>query len=700
MLLRRFPNYSVVTRVSKSDAETLLKESVGQNASFRPHQWEALDSLVNDAGRLLLVQRTGWGKSTVYFIATRLLRDRGAGPTLIVSPLLALMRNQVADAKAQLGLDAATINSNNTDDWDAIQSAALNGEIDLLLVSPERLSNERFQREVLDAIVDEMGLLVIDEAHCISNWGHDFRPDYRRISQLVDRLPATTPIAATTATANDRVVEDVTSQLPGLDPLRGHLVRESLRIQTMAIGSRPKRLAWIAEYLRDTSHSGIIYCLTTDETEAVAEALRDWGHDVHHYHGGMDGEVREEREALLMDNDIEALVATNALGMGFNKPDLGWVIHYQRPPNLIRYYQEIGRAGRALEEAHAFLFSGPDDDEIAEYFIEQAFPSPDEFELVLRTLAESESPLYKYELLQRADISWQAASSSLNLLEVDGAIERIDDGFVVTGQEWSYDFDRVNAVTSHRREELERIQEFVATDDCLTRFVDTELDGDLEEDCGRCANCAGPIRSPDVGSATLVEDARAYYRRNNWQRIKPRYYMHSRDGGRSKIPADEKPEDGRALSIYNDPGWGRVVRADRETAGAFGDELVDAAAEHITDWRPSPTPEWVTAVPSTRSPGLVTGFAERLATRLDLPFVDAISVDAGKSPQRSFSNSYQKCWNVSGAFDIRRDVPDTPVLLVDDLVDSRWTMTEVGITLRRAGGGPVHPFALAERSLW
>lgn len=689
-----------MTSVSKSDAEALLKRSVGENASFRRHQWEALDTLVNEGGRLLLVQRTGWGKSTVYFIATRLLRNQGAGPTLIVSPLLALMRNQVDDAGDQLGLSAATINSSNTDEWDAIRTAVAADEIDLLLVSPERLSNERFQRELLATILDEMGLLVIDEAHCISNWGHDFRPDYRRLSRIVDRLPEETPIAATTATANDRVVDDVTSQLPGLEPLRGNLVRESLRIQTMETESRPKRLAWIAESLDETSHSGIIYCLTTDETEAVAAALRDWGHDVRHYHGGLDGEVREEREALLMDNDIEALVATNALGMGFNKPDLGWVIHYQRPPNLIRYYQEIGRAGRALDEAYAFLFSGPEDDEIAEYFIEQAFPSPDEFDLVLATLGESASPLYKYELLQRADISWQAASSCLNLLEIDGAIERVDDGFVVTGQEWSYDHERVDAVTSQRRGELQRIKEFVATDECLTRFLDAELDGDLEEDCGRCANCAGPIRSPNVNSSALVEDAVAYYRRNNWQRIKPRYYMHHRDGGRSKIPEDEKPEEGRALSIYNDPGWGATVHSDREAGEAFSEDLVEAGAEFIADWDPSPTPEWVTAVPSTTSPGTVTDYAARLAARLELPFIDVVRVDGAKSPQRSFENSYQKCWNVSGAFDVQTEVPTTPVLLVDDLVDSRWTVTEAGITLRRAGAGPVIPFTLAVRSLW
>ena len=683
--------------VTKSEAEAVLKASLGDDASFRPHQWEAIDTLVNDQGRLLLVQRTGWGKSTVYFTATKLLRDAGAGPTLIISPLLALMRNQVADASDQLGLHAATINSSNTEEWDAIQAAAIAGDVDLLLVSPERLSDTRFRREVLDELADDLGLVVIDEAHCISNWGHDFRPDYRRIKQVLEDLPDELPVAATTATANDRVVEDVTSQLPGLDPLKGDLVRESLRIQTLENCSPIDRLAWIAEFLDDTSRSGIIYCLTIDAAETVAEVLASRGHEVLAYHGGMDRDDRRDREEALLENDVEALVATNALGMGFNKPDLGWVIHYQRPPNLIRYYQEIGRAGRALDEAYAFLFSGPEDDEIAEYFIETAFPTPEEFDLVLSTLRDSDDPLYKYELLQNADISWQAASSCLNILEVEDAIVKVDDGFVPTGTQWQYDHDRVDAVTEHRRRELERIREFVATDECLTRFIDDELDGQLTEDCGRCANCAGPIRSPRVSDESHVEELRSFYQQHSWQEIKPRYYMHDQDGSRSKIPADVKPEPGRTLTVYGAPGWGTMVSRDREEEGEFSMELAEASAAFIQDWDPTPPPEWVTAVPSTSRPGLVTGFAERVAEQLELPFDPVVSCTGEKRPQASFENSYQKCWNVSDAFEISDAVRDGPVLLVDDIVDSRWTITEVSIELRSAGSGPVHPFAVAER---
>jgi ATP-dependent DNA helicase RecQ len=686
-----------VEPVTKAEAESVLKASLGDDASFRPHQWEAIDSLVNEQGRLLLVQRTGWGKSTVYFTATRLLRDAGAGPTLIISPLLALMRNQVADASDELGLRAATINSGNTDEWDAIQDAAIAGDVDLLLISPERLADARFRRDVLDKLAADLGLVVIDEAHCISNWGHDFRPDYRRIKGVLEDFPDDLPIAATTATANDRVVEDITSQLPDLNPLKGDLVRESLRIQTLEISSRIERLAWIDEYLDDTSRSGIIYCLTIDSAETVAEVLASRGHTVLPYHGSMDRDDRRDREDALHDNDVDALVATSALGMGFNKPDLGWVIHYQRPPNLIRYYQEIGRAGRALDEAPAFLFSGPEDDEIAEYFIDKAFPTPEEFDLVLSTLRDSDDSLYKYELLQQADLSWQAASSCLNILEVEAAIVKEENGFVLTGNDWQYDHDRVTAVTDHRRAELERIKEFVETDNCLTRFIDSELDGQLTEDCGQCANCAGPIRPPRVSDESNVEELLEVYHQHSWQEIKPRYYMHHEDGGRSKIPDDVKPEPGRALTVYGAPGWGRTVSEDREGNGLFRGELVDAAASFIRDWNPSPAPEWVTAIPSQSHPGMVEGLGEQLAERLALPFHAVVSVTDTKQRQAKLKNSYQKCWNVSDAFEISTEVPDGPVLLMDDIVGSRWTLTEVSIELRTAGSGVVHPFALAER---
>ena len=680
--------------------QELLERSIGPDAEFRPDQWEAIDSLVTDKERLLLVQRTGWGKSTVYFIATRLLRERGHGPTLIISPLLALMHNQIWDAEEQLDLEAWTIHSNNKEEWAEAKEAIVEGSCDLLLISPERLANVEFREDVLLEMDEEFGMLVVDEAHCISDWGHDFRPDYRRIKRILRQLPNHIPVAATTATANDRVVDDVTSQVPGLRPIRGDLVRESLRIQTNEIGSRARRLAWLAENVPDLPSSGIVYCLTTDEVETVAAWLSSRGLDVEPYHGGMDGDRRRDLEDRLMANEVDGLVATNALGMGFNKPDLGWVIHFQRPPNLIRYYQEIGRAGRGLDEAFAVLLSGEEDDRVAEFFIEQAFPEPEDFETVLSTLEASEEPLYKYQILMRANVSWKAASQCLDMLRVDNAIIRIDDGFERTSADWSYDHERIESVTQHRWNELERIQEFVRTDGCLTRFIDDELDGSLEDDCGRCANCTGPSLPTAVQDEGLVEAAVEHYQAESWDEISPRYYM-PEEGGKSKIEEQRKPEPGRVLSVYGDPGYGELVSRQQNREELYSQELIAAAVQHIEMvWDPSPAPAWVTAVPSQADGGRVRDLARRISVGLGLEYVQAVEQVRELQPQQELANSYQKRWNVEGAFEATEAVRSEPVLLIDDTVGSRWTFTEVSLMLRDAESGPVYPFALAERKWW
>ncbi|RXK48070.1 RecQ family ATP-dependent DNA helicase [Halorientalis pallida] len=687
--------------MSRAQAQQLLERSIGQDADFRPHQWEAIEGLVNNQERQLLVQRTGWGKSTVYFIATKLLRERGAGPTLIISPLLALMRNQIEDAEQQLGLDGWTINSNNTEEWDEAKQRVVDGQCDILLISPERLSKQEFREEILMEMEDDVGLLVIDEAHCISDWGHDFRPDYRRIRRILQELPSQIPVAATTATANDRVVDDVTAQIPDLRVIRGALVRDSLKIQTITMDSRASRLAWLAENLDDLPSAGIVYCLTTDEVEMVAKWLTQQGFTAKPYHGGMDGDRREGLEAQLLANEVDALVATNALGMGFNKPDLGWVVHFQRPPNLIRYYQEIGRAGRGLDEAYALMLSGEEDDEIAEYFIEEAFPEPADFEAVLQTLEESDDPLYKNDVLKRTNVSWKVVTKCLDILRVENAVLRVDDGFERTSKEWEYDHERFESITEQRWRELAQIQEFVDTDGCLTKYIDDVLDGTMEAACGQCASCAGEFLPSTVQNEELVDKAVEHYRSASWSVISARYYDPDRDGGRSKIAPSRKPADGRALTVYGDPGLGELVRQQQGSDEPYGQELVEAAVEHIqTVWEPTPAPTWVTAIPSQDEDAQVADLASRIADGLGLPFETALRKVSQTDPQHELSNSYQKRWNVEGAFEVTEAVRSDPVLLVDETVNSRWTLTEAGMTLRDNDSGAVYPFVLAKRNTW
>jgi len=269
---------------------SLLRQMLGPDADFRAGQWEAIEKLVVEGRRVLVVQRTGWGKSLVYFLATKLLREQGAGFTLLISPLLALMRNQIEMADC-IGVRAATINSSNREVWDAVEESLASDSCDLLLVSPERLNNPRFQ-SLLSTIAGRVGLFVVDEAHCISDWGHDFRPDYRRIVRILRNLPKGVPVLATTATANDRVVADVQLQLgPGLTVLRGPLARPSLRLQNIQLADQSKRLAWLAENLSKFPGTGIIYCLTIADTERVAKWLRLKGFQIKAYHAGNDANI-------------------------------------------------------------------------------------------------------------------------------------------------------------------------------------------------------------------------------------------------------------------------------------------------------------------------------------------------------------------------------------------------------------------------
>src|SRR6266446_9434936 len=397
----------------------LLKLGSGlSNAYFREGQEEAIRHVVEGHGRLLVVQKTGWGKSFVYFIATKLLREAGEGPTLLISPLLALMRNQIAAAE-RMGLRAVTINSDNRDDWAAVEKAIQRDEVDILLISPERLANERFRTEVLAGIATRIALLVIDEAHCISDWGHDFRPHYRLLERIVRTLPPNLRLLATTATANNRVMDDLRAVLgPSLDVSRGDLNRPSLALQTIRLPSQAERLAWLAERVPALPGHGIIYTLTVRDAVQVAEWLRSRGVNVESYTGET-GDRRAELEQALLDNQVKALVATTALGMGFDKPDLAFVIHYQTPGSVVFYYQQVGRAGRALDAAYGILLSGAEESEIIDYFIDSAFPTRQEVQWVLEAFESAQQGLSVPQLLGMVNVSKGRIEKTIDLLSLE-----------------------------------------------------------------------------------------------------------------------------------------------------------------------------------------------------------------------------------------------------------------------------------------
>ncbi|QQQ77666.1 RecQ family ATP-dependent DNA helicase [Saccharothrix sp. 6-C] len=680
-------------------AEERLRALAGPGAVLRDDQWTAIRALVSERRRALVVQRTGWGKSAVYFIATALLRSLGEGPTVIVSPLLALMRNQV-DAAARAGVHAATINSANTDEWQDVQDRVASGDVDVLLVSPERLNNPDFRDTVLPSLTASAGLLVVDEAHCISDWGHDFRPDYRRLRTLLTELPAGVPVLATTATANDRVVRDVADQLglgAGTDTLvlRGPLDRESLRLSAVRLPTAEARLGWLAERLERLPGSGIIYTLTVAAADDVAAFLRERGYEVTAYSGRTDPAERQRAEEDLLANRVKALVATSALGMGFDKPDLGFVVHLGAPPSPIAYYQQIGRAGRGVERAEVLLLPGPEDKDIWAYFASLAFPPEHVVRQVLDALP-ADRAMSTAALEPMVELSRTRLEVVLKVLDVDGAVRRVRGGWVATGQPWSYDAERYERIEAARRVERQAVLDYLATDGCRMEFLLRQLDDPHAAPCGRCDNCTGQRPSAEV-SETAASAARERLLRPGVE-VEPRKMWPTGMAAAGvslsgKIPAGEIAATGRALGRLTDIGWGNRLRslfagADQE----IPDDVFAACVKVLSAWSWAERPVGVVTVGSRSRPALVGSFGQRIAAVGRLPLLGQVWL--GEATRRA--NSAQRLVGL-----VREtDVPDLsgvdgPVLLVDDQVDTGWTMTVAARLLRRAGASAVLPFALA-----
>ena len=659
------------------------------DAQFREGQEEAIRHLVEGRGRQLLVQKTGWGKSFVYFITTQLLREAGLGPTLLVSPLLALMRNQIAAAE-RMGVRAKTINSDNEEEWDRVEQAARAGAVDILLISPERLANERFRDHVLADVAERIALLVIDEAHCISDWGHDFRPHYRLIERTVRVLPPNLRLLATTATANARVMADLEAILgPNLQVLRGDLSRPSLALQTIRMPGQAERLAWLAESLPSLPGSGIVYTLTVRDADLVAAWLLSRGIEVAAYTGET-GPNRKALEQALLDNHVKALVATAALGMGFDKPDLAFVIHYQTPGSVVAYYQQVGRAGRALEAARGVLLSGGEDTEITGYFIRSAFPTRSEVGQVLAALQEADDGLTQRQIQAKVNVSAGRIQKTLELLSLESPAPIVKQGpaWQLTAARLSGTFwDLAERLTALRSEEQAEMQKYVQLSSGHMAFLIQALDGDPQ---GISPPPPLPPLPPACGPE-IVAEAVAFLRRSSLP-VKPRRQW---PPGKS-IDPEHRPQPGMVLCVWNDAGWGRLVSQGKLQEGRFSNELVSACTTLLQEWRPDPSPTWVAAIPSLRHPHLVPDFARRLADALDLPFSDVLRKKGARPQQKTMENSDRQARNVVGSLAVTQDaLLPGPVLLVDDIVDSRWTFTVAAWELRRRGCGPVWPLALA-----
>jgi len=695
--------------MNRQEAQELLKVAINDpNARFRAGQWEAIDALVNHRQKMLVVQRTGWGKSSVYFISTRILRDRGAGPTVIISPLLALMRNQV-EAAERLGIRAVTINSTNNEEWDAIFQSILADGIDAVLISPERLSNEAFLNRMLLPIADRIGLMVVDEAHCISDWGHDFRPDYRRMVNILRQMPPNMPVLGTTATANNRVIQDVQDQIGNINIQRGPLVRDSLSLQTMRLPDQASRLAWLAQYIPGLPGTGIVYVLTKRDAEQVSTWLNEQGIKASAYHGSIDHEdfadsnsYRQHLESLLLNNQIKALVATTALGMGYDKPDLGFVIHYQAAGSVVAYYQQVGRAGRAIDRAYGVLLSGTEDHDIHEFFRRSAFPPERHVYAILNALEQSDG-LSTFGLQEQLNMRLGQINKVLKLLSVESPAPVIKQGpkWFRTPVPFQMDHARIEHLTHQRELEWRELNDYIDSRTCLMAYLRSALDDPESEDCGQCAVCLGSPVVPVVVDRNLTILAKQFLRHAEIP-IKPKIQVASgaflQYGFRGNLRAELRAAQGRVLSRWGDSGWGGWVKQDK-VSGHFRDELVEAIADMYENrWQVAPAAQWVACVPSRKYPGLVPDFAQRLAGRLQLPFVDAIHKVRDNEPQKDQQNRFHQCSNLDGAFELKKGIPQTPVLLVDDIIDSGWTLTVLAALLRQAGSGLVYPVVLASTS--
>ena len=695
---------SIIMTYNPTRALELLRIGSGRtDAAFREGQEDAIRHIVDGRGRLLVVQKTGWGKSFVYFIATKILRDSGNGPALLISPLLALMRNQIAAAE-RMGVRAATLNSDNFSSWTQVEAKLARGEIDILLISPERLANERFRTQVLAGIAAQISMLVIDEAHCISDWGHDFRPHYRLLERIVKTLPPNLRLLATTATANNRVMEDLATVLgPKLDVSRGDLNRTSLSLQTIRLPSQAERLAWLAEQLATLKGHGIIYTLTVRDANQVADWLKTKGFNVEAY-SGKAGDRREALEQALLNNEVKALVATTALGMGYDKPDLAFVIHYQMPGSVVAYYQQVGRAGRALESAYGVLLSGQEESNITDWFIRSAFPTREEVASVLGALEDEEKGLSMPELLSRVNVSTIRIEKTLDLLSLEASSPIALDGskWQLSAATLSDEFwTRAERLTALRRDEHQQMENYVSLPfGAHMPFLVEALDGDP----GTATDPMLPPLPTHVGEA-LVDEATAFLQRTGLT-IQPRkqwplggmpkYGLLAPLGPRG-IAHEHIAQPGKALCIWGDAGWGGLVRQGKYHDGKFADDLVGACVKMVREWNPQPKPTWVTCVPSLRHPDLVPNFAKRLAAALGLPFHMVIAKTDARPEQKTMANSTQQARNIDGSLALNgQPVPYGPVILVDDMVDSRWTLTVSAWLLRQAGSGEVWPMALSQ----
>jgi len=662
--------------MTRQEAEIKLR-SLFNIPHFYDEQWEAIQKLLKGE-RVLMIQKTGFGKSLVFqFTATQL-----PGVSIVFSPLIALMRDQV-NKLSKLGIPAAYINHTLTpEEKEDVLTKAQAGYYKIIYIAPERMEDIR-SMNVIQRLNPSM--VVVDEAHCISVWGHDFRPNYRRIVNLIEFLPADRPVLACTATATEQVQSDIEKQIgKGITVQRGGLLRPNFHLNVIHAQSQEAKLIHIAGLVKKLPGSGIIYCGTKVETETYANWLRYKGIDAVYYNAGLDNDSRVMIEHALMENKHKCIVATNALGMGLDKPDVRFIIHTQIPQSPLHYYQEIGRAGRDGETTYIILYYNPEDEELPKAFIKGGRPSAYDYNKVIDALKES--PLGLHGVIKAVNLKQTAVSVILNDLIDQGIIISYTQGRKKV-YEYKYGAGELNTepfeqLRSIKTGEFEKMKEYVQTRKCRMNFLQNYLGDNSSEKCMKCDNDRGmkiEARETDSGLKEVEAFRETFF---------PILEVETKTGIMT---------NGVAASYYGVTNVGSAIhRSKYENGGDFPDFLLRLSLKAFRKRFGNRRFDLVLFVPPTESGDLVKNLAKKIANTLNFKLSEGLKKTRQTQPQKIFESAITKKDNVKDAFYIDENVTNKDILIIDDIFDSGTTIKEIGRILKAAGANSVAPLTIAK----